>query len=192
MKKQFLFSLSLVLALNIGLIAQTKWSFDKPHTSLQFSVSNMGISEVNGRFTEFSGIVKTENETFENATIKVTVDAQSINTDNATRDDHLRSEDFLHVEKYPEVMFKSTSFEQVNEDEYKLIGELTIRGVTNTEEFEVEYKGMVESNNKRKAVYKLTGTINRFDYNVDWNDTYTGGLIAGEKVHITANVMLVK
>ena len=152
----------------------------------------MGISEVSGRFTKFNGTVTAKTEDFENASILITIDAASINTDNEKRDNHLRSEDFLHAEKYPEIKFESTSFEQVNGNEYKLIGQLSIRGVTRKEEFKVKYKGMIESGEQQKAAFKLTGTINRFDYNVDWNDTFTGGLIAGKEVDISANVMLIK
>jgi len=171
---------------------KTEWKFDKDHTRIQFSAVHLGINEVTGQFKDFEGLVKANKPDFTDAEVELTIDATSIDTDNEKRDGHLKSEDFLYVEKYPEIAFKSTSFKKEADDQYSLTGKLTIRDVTREETFRVTYKGTVEAMNKTIAGFKLNGKINRFDYNVDWSEKFAKGLIVSKEIEITVNIELIK
>lgn len=171
---------------------ETKWVFDAPHTSIQFAATHMGISEVNGKFKDFSGTILSDKADFTDAEINIIIKANSIDTDNDKRDDHLKSEDFLYVENYPEIKFQSSSLEQTEGKAYKMKGELTIRGVTHKVSLDVEYYGTVEAMGETRAGFKVTGTINRFDYDVDWNKTFTKGMVVSKEIDIICNVELIK
>ena len=164
---------------------------DKDHSNIQFKTVYMGITDVFGEFTNYNVDVKTDGMKFEDASIMVTIQANSIDTENEKRDGHLKSDDFLHVKEYPEITFKGTSFEKVENNMFKLKGELTIRGVTQTETFDVKFKGKVEQDDKTRASFKLTGTINRYDYEVDWNKTFAKGVVVSKEIDIICNVNLI-
>lgn len=177
----------------INLMAQeTKWVADKAHTKIKFSATHMAISNVDGKFFDYDVEVFADRENFDGAHVKVTIMAKSIDTDNADRDEHLRSDDFLGVTKYPEITFTGELEETATEGEYSLEGVLTIRNVSKTEQFNVEHKGTVEAMGAVRAGFKITGTIDRFDYNVDWNKTITSGLVVGKKIDIVCDVELNK
>lgn len=185
--------LSLVFLMMTGvLFGQSEWNFDKAHTKIQFAATHMKISEVNGQFKDFRGSIMTNGEDFSNASIKVIIDAASVDTDNERRDGHLKSEAFLAVEEYPNIKFVGESMEKVGEKKYKLKGRLTIRDVTQTETFDVKYMGTVEAMGATRVGFKVTGTIDRFDYNVDWDKSFGHGLIVGTDIKITADVELTK
>lgn len=170
---------------------KTTWSFDQPHTNIQFSVTYLGVSEVTGKFKTYSGTILSGKDDFTDAEINVSIQAGSIDTDNDKRDDHLKSDDFLYVEEYPEITFTSTSLQKIDGKNYQMKGELTIRGVTREETFNVEYSGIVEAMGKTRAGFKVTGTINRFDYNVDWSESFTKGLVVSREIEIVCDVNLV-
>jgi polyisoprenoid-binding protein YceI len=152
----------------------------------------MKISEVAGQFTEYGGTIESDGEEFTDAQIKVTIQASSIDTDNKKRDKHLRAEDFFYVEEYPEITFKSESLSKVSDNKYKLVGTLTIRDVSRKETFDVEHTGTVEAMGATRAGFKVTGSIDRFDYNVDWDRSFGQGLVVGREIGINANVQLIK
>lgn len=174
--------------------AQTKWNFDASHTKVEFTVQHLLISEVTGNFKLFEGIVFSPSEDFTNSDIQFSVDIASINTDNIDRDNHLKSDDFFNAEKFPKMIFKSTSFKKVDGKNYKLSGNLTIRDITKPITFDVVYNGIANDPwGNTKAGFKLTGKISRFDYNLKWNAlTEVGGAVVGETVEITAKVELDK
>lgn len=174
-----------------NLVAQeTKWVADKAHTKIRFSATHMAISEVDGRFTDYDVEVFADGEDFNDAEVKVTVDAKSIDTDNSKRDDHLRSDDFLGVSKYPEITFTGELKKNITQPGFTLEGVLTIRDVSKRERFDVEHKGTVEAMGAVRAGFKLTGTIDRFDYNVDWNESFASGLVVGKKIDIIIDIEL--
>src|SRR5690625_5717410 len=120
-----------VLFLTVSTFAQTQWKVDPYHSSLNFNISHSGISIVNGKFLEYTGDLTTEGEALENAAFDFTVKVNSVDTDIANRDDHLRSADFFDVEKYPNMTFKSTKILATGKpNQYLLYGELTIKDVT--------------------------------------------------------------
>src|SRR6056297_4202115 len=168
------------------------WTFDQPHTNVGFSATYLGVTEVSGKFNSYSATVLSGKDDFPDAEIEISIQAGSINTDNDKRDDHLRSEDFLYVEEYPEITFTSSSLQQVDGKNYRMKGELTIRGKTHEVTLNVKYSGIVEAMGKTRAGFKVTGTINRFDYNVDWNKSFTKGLVVSEEIEIICDVNLVK
>lgn len=165
---------------------------DKDHSKIQFKATYMGITEVTGQFSEYIVTVIQDGENFEHADIEVTIQASSIDTDNDKRDEHLRSEDFIYAEQYPEITFQSTSFVNKGDDNYTLKGKLTIRGVSRSEEFDVIYNGMIEQEDMTRAAFKLTGSIDRYDYEVDWNRSFTKGLVVSKEIEIVCDVLLVK
>ncbi|MDP2721247.1 MAG: YceI family protein [Bacteroidales bacterium] len=172
----------------------TNWEIDKAHTSVEFSIDHMVISEVTGKFTDFAGTIASDNEDFTNANIEFSIEVKSINTENSDRDDHLRGADFFDADKYPQITFLSTSFTKKSGNVYSLSGNLTMHGVTKLVTLDAKYGGtVVDPWGNTKAGFKLTGKLDRKDYGLTWNNALeTGGLVVGEEVTITARVELLK
>ncbi len=179
------------MTLGFSASAQTKWKLDKGHSSVRFSVNHMVVSEAEGTFKMWDGTVEHSKDDFSDAKIAFTVDVNSINTDNERRDGHLKSDDFFNAEKYPTIKFESTSMKPLGNNKYSLSGNLTIRDVTKPVTFEVSHGGVIAGGRGRKAGFKATTTINRFDYNLKWDRaTETGGLVVGKDVEVTVKVEL--
>ena len=174
--------------------AQVIWSFDKAHSNIGFNVEHLVISEVNGNFGAFDGKVQSSSEDFGGSNIEFTVDVASVSTDNDKRDNHLKSDDFFNAEKYPQIKFSNGTLEHVEGKQYKLKGDLTIRDVTKPVELNVKHGGTIKDPyGNTKAGFKITGMINRFDYNMKFNAAMeAGGLVVGEDVEIVCNVELKK
>jgi polyisoprenoid-binding protein YceI len=177
-----------------SLFAQTKWNFDDSHTNVGFEVDHMLITTVEGEFNKYEGTVTTDGESFKDAKINFTIDVASINTDNEKRDNHLKSDDFFNAEKFPKITFKGKSMEQVEGNDWKLVGDLTIRDVTKEVELDVDFKGQVQGPwGNTRVGFDISGVINRFDYNLKWNKVLeAGGLVVGEDVTINIDVQLIK
>ena len=174
--------------------AQTTWTVDNAHSKVEFTVTHLMISEVTGKFKVYEGKVIATKEDFSDSQVEFTADAGSINTDNDQRDTHLKSDDFFNAEKYPKITFKSKSFKKVADKKYKMTGDLTIRDVTKPIELDVTYNGTIKDPwGNTKAGFKLTGTINRTDYNLKWNAAVeAGGVVVSEKVNIVSTIELGK
>jgi polyisoprenoid-binding protein YceI len=183
-----------VVAASTLMAQATGWTFDKAHSSINFSIRHMVISEVTGNFKDFSILVNATKDDFTDATIDATIKVVSINTENEQRDSHLKSDDFFNAEKFPEIKFRSTSFEKVSDNKYKIKGDLTMRDVTKSVIFDGVYNGSIKGmRGTTISSWKATISINRFDYGLKWNRTIeTGGLIAGDMVNITINLELTK
>src|ERR1700744_5329178 len=119
----------------------TKWVIDPMHSEVQFKVKHLVISTVTGFFKSFEGALETENEDFEDADITFSLNIDSIDTNQSQRDEHLKSAEFFDAAQYPQITFKSTSFKKTDDDEYKLDGDLTIKGITKPVSLEAEYGG---------------------------------------------------
>jgi polyisoprenoid-binding protein YceI len=182
MKRIFL--IGAVLLSTASLFAQTKWSVDKAHSSVRFSVEHLVISEVEGQFKDFDGSISSPSADFSNAQVNFTINVNSIDTDNDGRDKHLKGADFFDTEKYPVITFKSTSFKKVSGNKYQLTGNLTLHGVTRPATFSVTYGGTVKDGyGNIKSGFKASGSINRFDYGLKWNAlTEAGGATVGKDV----------
>jgi polyisoprenoid-binding protein YceI len=173
---------------------QTRWGFDASHSKLGFSISHFGISETEGRFTQFEGIILSDKEDFSDAEIDFNIDVASINTEYAQRDDHLRSPDFFDVAQFPFIHFKSRSLTVKGENRYLLYGDLTIHGITREIILEVQYRGtVVDPFNNTKAGFIVNGNIERNQYGLHWNGLLSGGgVLVGNTVHLSINIELIK
>lgn len=167
----------------------TKWAVDPTHSEISFKVKHMMISTVTGFFSDFDATVEADNEDFSDAKIRFSAKTNSINTKNADRDKHLKSDDFFNAEKYPEMVFVSKSF-----DGETLVGDLTIRDVTKEVKLDVEYNGVaVDPYGQTKAGFELSGAVNRKDFNLTWNAvTEAGNIVVSDKVKIDVNIQFVK
>lgn len=192
MKKVIVFLI--VSLISISSKAQTIWIVDHAHSQVMFTVSHLVIAELTGSFKKFTGNIKSSGEDFTDAQIEFIIDVSSVSTDNEMRDNHLKGDDFFNAEKYPKIIFKSNTLKKVNGNNYLLTGDLTIRDVTKTVKFDVSYTGTVlDPWENTKAGFKIKGTINRFDYNLKWNNlTDAGAAVVGEEVGITVNLELAK
>lgn len=193
--KRFNILFSLILFSTFSLMAQkTGWTMDKAHSSVSFSIRHLVISEVTGKFKDFDISLNATKDDFTDAVVDATIKVASINTENERRDAHLRTDDFFNAEKFPEIKFKSTAFEKVGENRYKITGDLTIRDVTKKVTFDAVYNGSIKGmRGSTIASWKATISVNRFDYGLKWNRTIeSGGLIAGDTVNITLNLELIK
>ena len=171
----------------------TKWTIDKVHSNVRFSVSHLVVSDVEGSFKSFDGSLENSKDDFSDAKINFTVDVSSISTDNEMRDNHLKSDDFFNAAKFPQITFSSTSFQPLGNNKYKLTGNLTIRDVTKPVSFDVSYGGQVNAMGGTHIGFKAKTTINRLDYNLKWDKTTeAGGLVVGHDIDITINVDLKK
>mgnify|MGYP001110059221 CR=1 FL=1 len=184
----------LCCSISTGAIAQSTWTIDAAHSDVSFSVSHLVISEVTGKFKKFEGEVQAKSDDFTDADITFAIEAASINTEDEKRDGHLRSADFFDVANYPTITFKSRSFKKVDGNKYKLVGDLTMHGVTKPVELDVVFKGTAKSPwGQTVSAFKLSGMLNRTDFGLKWNKTLdNGGLLIGETVSITANIEMIK
>jgi polyisoprenoid-binding protein YceI len=170
------------------------WQIDSAHSHVAFSARHMMISKVRGRFEIFSGAINFDENNPEASTVNVEIDAASINTRVEDRDNHLRSADFLDAENHPTLTFVSKRVEVTGEDSGKLIGDLTIRGVSNEVVLDVEYAGQAKSPwGTTSAGFSASTKINRKDWGLEWNAPLeTGGVLVGDTISIDIELELVK
>lgn len=170
------------------------WQIDPAHSSIQFSVRHMMISNVRGQFDHFEGTVDLDENNPENTRVRVEIDAASINTRENQRDTHLRSADFLDAEKYPKIIFESTRVERTGENTARLHGNLTIRDITHPVTLDVEYIGQAKSPwGATSAGFNAQTKINRKDWNLTWNQALeTGGVLVGDEIKIAIELELIK
>lgn len=173
---------------------KTKWYLDTAHSSLEFKVRHMMITNVKGEFKKFAASLISTSADFSHASIDVVIDAGSIFTREEKRDGHLRSVEFLDVAKYPMITFRGKSSKEGNDHAYKLQGILTIRNVTREIELDVEFGGInTDRWGNEKAGFTVMGSINRKDYGLNWNTALeTGGVLVGDEIKFTAEVQFVK
>lgn len=180
----------LFLAFNASAQA-TKWTVDKGHSNVKFTVTHMTVSEVEGSFKVFDGTVEHTKADFSDAKVNFTVDVNSVFTDNERRDGHLKGDDFFNAAQFPAMKFVSTAMKPLGNNKYQLSGNLTIRDVTKPVVFDVSYGGTVNTGRGRKSGFKAKTTINRFDYNLKWDRAVeAGGLVVAKDVDIQINVEL--
>lgn len=170
------------------------WKIDSAHSHIQFSVRHMMISTVRGEFEEFDGTIDFDQDNPEHSNIEVRIDAASINTREEDRDNHLRSDDFLNVEEYPYLTFNSKRVEPQGDDRGRVVGDLTIRGVTNEVVLDVDFQGVAKSPwGATSAGFSGSTTINRKDWGLTWNQALeTGGVLVGDKIEIDIELELIK
>ena len=190
--KKIITSVALLASMTIA-NAQT-WQLDKSHSSVKFSVTHMMVSETEGNFKSFTGNVSAQKEDFSDLNADFSIQVNSINTDDEKRDGHLKSPDFFDAEKYPTITFKSTSFKKADEKTYKLVGQLTMHGVTKPVTFDVKYNGTAKDPyGNTKAGFRASTVVKRSDYNISWNKVLdTGGFALSDDVQVFVNIELNK
>jgi polyisoprenoid-binding protein YceI len=170
--------------------AVESWSIDPMHSNIAFNVRHLVITKVHGRFTEWNGSLVLGGPDYADSKVEFTIDAASIDTREPQRDAHLRSADFFDVEKYPTIEFKSRRVETAGEDRYRVIGDLTIHGVTREVVLDVEEGGRARDpwGNDRVGFTAKT-SIDRGDFGLTWNQALeTGGVVVGDKVQIELEI----
>ncbi len=170
------------------------WQIDQAHSHIQFAVRHMMISTVRGEFEKFNGTIDFDPENPEQSQVSVRIDAASINTRQPDRDNHLRSADFLNVEEYPVLLFESKRIERLGDNRGRVVGDLTIRGVTREVVLDVEYAGMARSPwGTTSAGFSATTTLDRKEWGLTWNQALeTGGVLVGDKIKVDIEIELVK
>jgi polyisoprenoid-binding protein YceI len=175
-------------------MAATTWQIDTVHSGIGFSVRHLIVSKVRGRFTKWSGTLEIDEQNPQASRVNVRIDAASIDTNEPQRDAHLRAADFLDTEHFPEITFASTRVERLSDEELRISGDLTIRGITKPVVLDVEQGGQIRDpwGNDRRG-FAATTTIDRKAFNVSFNQVLdTGGLALGEKVEITLELEVFK
>jgi polyisoprenoid-binding protein YceI len=169
------------------------WLIDDVHTHLGFSVRHMMVTTVRGQFKQYRGTVDIDPADFARSTFEGEVDVASIETGNAQRDDHLRTNDFFDAPNHPKIRFKSTRIESKGDSQYAVHGDITIRGVTKPVSFDVEFLGTSKNPwGKTVAGLSARATINRKEFGVNYNAVLeAGGVAVGEKVKIEIDAELV-
>lgn len=164
-----------------------RWNFNEAHTAAEFSVRHMMITSVRGHFKNIGGTLEFDPDQPERAWTEVAIGAVTLWSGEPERDDHLRSRDFLDVEHHPTIRFRSTRVEPTARNEYRVTGDLTIRGVMKPVTLDVRYLGQCRSPfDDTRIGFTATTRINRHDFGVSWNaDLQDGGSVVGDEVYIT-------
>jgi len=173
---------------------KTKWILDPAHSEIHFKVKHLVISNVSGAFDKFNATVLSNGDDFTDAQIDFNADVNSINTNQADRDNHLKSPDFFDAANHPELTFSSKSLRKKGDSGFVLSGELTIRGTTKKVDLEGEFGGIVKDPyGNTKAGFELNGKINRKDFGLHWNAlTEAGGVVVSDEIRLMMNVELAK
>jgi polyisoprenoid-binding protein YceI len=175
-------------------LTATKWALDTTHSEITFKVKHLVISTVTGKFNRFDAVLETEDDNFDGADIHFEADINSIDTNNEDRDNHLKSDDFFNADEHPKLTFESRSFRKFGENDFKLIGDLTIRGNTKTVELDAVYGGtVVDPYGQTKAGFEVSGEINRKEFGLKWNAvTEAGNIVVSDHVKLMMSVQFVK
>lgn len=191
MKNIFFSFLAIALFANFSIAQNLKWSSDKSHSNVNFTVDHLVISEVDGHFSDYTVNAET-NAKNELLKVEAVIKTGSVNTDNKDRDAHLSGDDFFNSEKFPEMKFVSKSIKKSGKG-YKITGDLTIRDVTKTVTLDANFRGVTKDPwGNTKMGWNATTTINRFDYGLKWDKALeTGGLVVGKNVKITLKIQYI-
>jgi polyisoprenoid-binding protein YceI len=195
MKRFTLLILVLLFFATPSIAEVSTWKIDTDHTSAQFKIQHMVISNVRGEFPDVRGTILVDEKDLTRSSIDAVIAADSISTNHTKRDNHLKSADFFDVEKYPTLSFKSKKVIQKSENEFRILGDLTMHGVT--KEIELLVSGPTQTikdpwGNIRMGA-RATAEVDRKDFGLTWNKFLeTGGLVVGNEVEITIDVELIK
>ncbi|HLR37299.1 MAG TPA: YceI family protein [Chitinophagaceae bacterium] len=175
-------------------MSEIKWKEDAAHTQVQFKAKHMMISTVVGEVKDFEVAVTTEEYDFSTAKAVFKARVDSIETKNKQREAHLHSSDFFDKENYPEIIFESTNIQKLDDEEFTMIGNLTMRGVTKEISLNVEFGGMVSAEEgKKRAGFEIKGKVNRKDYGMEFNAlTEAGGMVVSDTIKIAVNLELLE
>ncbi len=191
-----------VQALSIMLLLAASWrpaaaqpavyKADPVHSKVGFSIRHF-VSDVDGRFGDFDGVIKFDAQHPADSSVQFTIQAASINTNNEARDKHLKSPDFFDAAKFPTLSFTSTKVTPKGDKTFDVTGNLTIKGVTKTVTVPARFRGEMKTAMGERAGFESSFTINRLDYGVSWNRAVEGGgAMLGDDVEISLRIEAVK
>jgi polyisoprenoid-binding protein YceI len=175
---------------------KTTWQIDPAHSTIEFAVKHMMFTTVRGRFTRFRGTVEVDEQNPNNSRVEVTIDAASIDTGVADRDAHLRTDDFLNVDQYPEIVFRTTRVDGAHKkegDRFRVIGDLEIRGKAIPVTLDATFEGLGKDPwGKQRAGFAARTEIDRRDWGLLWNQALeTGGILVGNSIKIEVEAQAV-
>jgi polyisoprenoid-binding protein YceI len=185
-------SVLLAFTLAATSLAAASWQVARGPSAVSFEVSHLIFSEVEGRFTRFSGSVDLPGDDLEQARIQADIETASVRTGHDDRDRHLVSDEFLHAESFPRIRFISRAVSRTGADTYEIAGDLTIRDVTREIVLVAESKGRRDTKSGPRLDFLATGTLNRYDYGLRWNKIWYGNALLGEEVEIRLKICLVE
>lgn len=173
---------------------KTKWTIDHAHSEITFKVKHMMISQVKGEFKKFDATIWSDGNDFSHAKVEAEIDALSISTNNEYRDNHLKSGDFFGTENFKNITFSGSKIVKVGDDDYELVGILTIKGISKEIKLNVDLGGFItDPDGKEKVGFSFSGKINRQDFQVNWNATMeAGGVVVGDDVKISGEAEFYK
>jgi polyisoprenoid-binding protein YceI len=169
------------------------WALDPVHTAVEFSARHLMVSKVRGKFTGVSGTIHISDDPL-GSWVEVKIDPASVESGDEKRDGHLRSPDFFDVERYPEIMFRSTRVEGDSPGGFRLVGDLTVHGVTRPVVLDVEYNGWTTDPwGGRRAGFSASTEVDREDFGLTWNAAIEGGgVLVGKKARLEVEIEAVK
>jgi len=169
------------------------WQIDNSHTHVGFSVKHMMVATVRGEFKQYTGTLELDPSDLALSKVSGEIEVASLDTREANRDQHLRSSDFFDAEQFPKITFASRRIERLDEENYRVIGDMTIRGVTRQVTLEAEYSGIHKDPwGGTRTGFVVRGAIDRKDFGLTWNAALeTGGVLVGEKVKLELDVEVV-
>lgn len=175
-------------------MATTQWIGDPVHSEIEFKIKHLMITTVTGRFIDYQITAETQDDDFSTAKINFTAEISSITTGNNDRDNHLKSPEFFDAATFPQMRFEGTQMKQINDENYELNGNLTIRDVTKNIKLEAEFGGIIKDPyGQIKAGFTLTGKISRKEFGLTWNAlTETGGMVVSDDVRLVCEVQVIK
>ncbi|MBV8902984.1 MAG: YceI family protein [Acidobacteriia bacterium] len=175
-------------------MALETWNIDPVHSSIHFSIRHLVISKIHGRFTNWGGTIQFDEQQPANSRVEIHIDVNSIDTNDPKRDGHLKTPDFFDTAQYPQIKFTSTKVEPAGKDQYKLTGNLTIRGVSKPVVLEVEHGGQVKDMwGNNRGGFSIKGEIDRRDFGMTFAGTTEGGAaILGDKITLAIDVEAIK
>lgn len=184
-----LIAIILAVAIAVPSLSAANWEIDKVHSSVGFTIRHMVVSKVAGRFDDFSGTINFDGKNFAGATVEVSINPASINTGNANRDDHLKNPDFFAVDSLPQMGFKSKKVIAGKDGAFKIIGDLTMHGVTKEVTLDAIFNGTMTAQGDTRAGFSATTTINRQDWGISYGKVLdTGGLALGNDVTVILEI----
>jgi polyisoprenoid-binding protein YceI len=187
--KQFVLGLAASVVLTGTAVVADEYTIDVPHSTIGFAVKHLTISTVRGKFNDFSGTVRFDENDMTKTSVDLTIKATSVDTGNPKRDEHLRTADFFEVEKFPEITFKSKRIEREG-DGYVVIGDFTMHGVTKELRVPFTFAGKVtDKQGKQRIAFDGGLTLNRQDYGIAYDKT---GLGVGNDIKIEFSIQAIQ
>ena len=173
---------------------KTTWVIDPVHTTIEFAVKHMMVTTVRGRFGQVSGKIELDEEDLTRSSAEVTIPVASIDTREEQRDAHLRSADFFDAENHPNMTFRTKNIERVGDDEYRVTGDLTIRGVTREVVLDARLEGRAKKPTGEEVIGLTASTaIDRQDFGLKWNVALeAGGFMVSNRVQISLDVQAIR